>query len=201
MMQTANLTTSVGSPTVDQHLILGLPDAAIGSITAAVIVGIVGLLTLITTKEQKTSEFRQAWIDAVREDLACFMSGVNSLRDIDRMDKDADKHWELAGPYYDMANKALFRLKLRLNPAELPCQEMINTMTEIEQQFTFGVDPSASKLAGLEHKLVIQSQRVLKAEWMRVRDGEITFRVAKWVFAVLIAVFAGAFLLGLQHAS
>ena len=46
-----------------------IPDVAIGAVVAALIAAIVSLLGLIISKEQKTSEFRQAWIDALRSDL------------------------------------------------------------------------------------------------------------------------------------
>ena len=47
----------------------GIPDQAIGAIAAALIAGLISLLGLIISKEQKVSDFRQAWIDA----LTCFM--------------------------------------------------------------------------------------------------------------------------------
>lgn len=48
---------------------IAIPPVAIGAIGAALIAATVSLLGLIISKEQKTSEFRQAWIDALRSDL------------------------------------------------------------------------------------------------------------------------------------
>lgn len=58
-----------------------IPDAAVGAVTAALIAGIISLLGLIISKEQKTSEFRQAWIDALRADLTAYLTQVNAIND------------------------------------------------------------------------------------------------------------------------
>ena len=46
----------------------------IGSSIAAV----VALIGLVASQEQKTSEFRQAWIDGRRNDLATYLSRINA---------------------------------------------------------------------------------------------------------------------------
>jgi hypothetical protein len=49
--------------------------AAIASIVAALITGAIAFINLTLSKEIKTSEFRQVWIDALRIDLAAFFCG------------------------------------------------------------------------------------------------------------------------------
>ena len=56
-----------------------LPPLAIGAITAALITGLVSFLGLIISKEQKVSEFRQAWIDSLRSELAALISHANAI--------------------------------------------------------------------------------------------------------------------------
>ena len=57
-----------------------IPSVAVGAVVAALIAGTVSLLGLIISKEQKTSEFRQAWIDALRNDLiTARIAGVVSV--------------------------------------------------------------------------------------------------------------------------
>jgi hypothetical protein len=46
----------------------------LGPIVAAVIAGAVAFLASVFSKEQKTSEFRQAWIDSLRNDLSELIS-------------------------------------------------------------------------------------------------------------------------------
>ncbi len=54
----------------------------LSAIAAAFIAGAVSFIVTVLSKEQKTSEFRQAWIDALREDLAIFASQIVILHDI-----------------------------------------------------------------------------------------------------------------------
>lgn len=42
------------------------------TLAAALLAGAIAALTLIVNKENKISEFRQAWIDGLREDLTTF---------------------------------------------------------------------------------------------------------------------------------
>ena len=52
---------------------------AAGTIAAALISGTIAFLNLIISKEQAVSEFRQRWIDALREEIADFLSAANSI--------------------------------------------------------------------------------------------------------------------------
>ena len=50
----------------------GLQSGVFVAILVALISGVFSLVGLIISKEAKLSEFRQAWIDALREDLSNF---------------------------------------------------------------------------------------------------------------------------------
>ncbi len=52
----------------------GLPREIAGTIIAAVIAAVISLLGLIISKENKVSEFRQAWIDSLREEVAAIIT-------------------------------------------------------------------------------------------------------------------------------
>lgn len=51
----------------------------IGAIVAALVAGFFSVLSLIVSKEQKISEFRQQWIDSLRQELSDHMAAVVSL--------------------------------------------------------------------------------------------------------------------------
>jgi hypothetical protein len=165
---------------------LGLPDAAIGPILAALLAATVAIVSVVVTKEQKTSEFRQAWVDAMRADVACLLTVINALRDIDKMDLKPEKHWKAASGFYQTGNDALFRIKLRLNPDELQHNEIARTIEQVERNFEHGTDPNRVRLAVAEKMLTIQTQRLLKAEWERVKRGEIPFVATKWSAAIFV---------------
>lgn len=102
--------------------------AAIATLVAALIAGALSFVNLTLTKELKTSEFRQAWIDSLREDLAkffgsarAFARAVEVLHIFEPTYKDNaallitdEKISELR---YQAA-ETLCRIKLRLNPDE-----------------------------------------------------------------------------------
>ena len=52
---------------------------AIGLIIAAIIAGVVSFLSLIISKEQSISDFRQQWIDALRKDIAIIVGRVVAI--------------------------------------------------------------------------------------------------------------------------
>ena len=57
----------------------GQGGVPIGALVTALVGGLFGLLGLVITKENKTSEFRQAWVDALHNDIADFASAVKSF--------------------------------------------------------------------------------------------------------------------------
>lgn len=52
---------------------------AAGAVLAAVIAGAFSSLSLVMSKEQKVSEFRQDWINSLREDICKFVSAIVHL--------------------------------------------------------------------------------------------------------------------------
>jgi hypothetical protein len=94
---------------------LGLPDVAIGAVFAAVVAGVVSLLGLIISKEQKTSEFRQAWIDTLRAEISALIAHANAIH---AAEVTGSSKWEMLRPDYIEINKAVGQVRLRLNPDE-----------------------------------------------------------------------------------
>jgi len=96
-----------------------IPEAAIGAMIAALIAAVVSLLGLIISKEQKTSEFRQAWIDALRSDLTAFLTQINAIHDAIKVQH--SNHGEKVKalqPLYIPLNNSTFNILLRVNPVE-----------------------------------------------------------------------------------
>ena len=179
---------------------MNLPKEAwpvVGAVSAAVVAGAVSFVLSVLSKEQKTSEFRQAWIDNLREDLANFASVV-VIHDIilARMNRGEDlKSIESAVGATAIADFktieiARLRILLRLNPLEhatlIERMDAIYSLTADEE---FG---SPGTLKQLISEFTEEAQRVLKSEWKRVKRGEPTFRVTKWASIVITAILVGA---------
>lgn len=161
----------------------------IGAIGAALIAAVVSLIGLILAKEQKTSEFRQEWINKLREEIADYATHVSAISDQLKIKFDDDneklKHLAL---YYLAINRASNAIKLRLNPAENGSKAILSAMSEIENRSTSDQSFSSSDIQVLEDDLIKESQKLLKSEWDRVKTGERTFRIAKMSAMVVLAV-------------
>ncbi len=171
------------------------PSAAI-PLLAALITGSLGLLGLIIAKETKVSEFRQAWIDALRTEVADMMAALHQCMFIIRFADDPEK--AQSDPSFRQAmrdsNKALFMVRLRLNEGELESQSLLKVIDDLEKY----INDSESEFLGdgvkvLEGRLTVASRFILKKEWDRVGKGEVTYKAAKWIASGLVIILFIAF--------
>lgn len=101
------------------------------------VTGALALLGLIITKESKVSKFRQAWIDALRADVAALLAAVHTSLLLITDDEGAGirEHDNLS---FDVqlalisslreANAALFTIRLRLNHTEAESIKILATL-------------------------------------------------------------------------
>ena len=169
----------------------GLPKEAAGAIFAALIAGLVSLLGLIISKEQKISEFRQAWIDGLRENIALVITHLEAIRGaMDAAEPGKKAPWPDRKEHFVAVNHAITCVRLRLNPDEDSSQKLLQSLTELENVAQAG-DIATSTLVGpAVDKLTDCCNVVMKEEWKRVQDGEKTYRVARYgsIAAVAIAL-------------
>jgi hypothetical protein len=172
----------------------GLPDQSVGSIVAAIIAGTIALLGLIISKEQKVSEFRQQWIDALRADIAAFIAHVHGLHGESLVQHPPEQAlWVRAKEHFIPLAEASARIRLRLNPKEKESVALLDVLDEIESVFN-SPNPEFHTIAALTDKLVAAAQVVLKQEWVRVRSGELIYRIARWVALLVIVALVAALL-------
>jgi hypothetical protein len=170
-----------------------IPAAAVGAIVAAIVTSLIAALGLIISKENKTSEFRQAWIDALRADLAGFIGHVNALVGSVRIAGRSKEGWIEARDDIIGLNKCLASIRLRLNPSERRCEGINKLLEEMEQSFANQVGTLPEKrISELEKLLLVEGQALLKEEWLRVGRGEPFFRFTRWaaVAALVVSAFA-----------
>ena len=166
-----------------------IPDIAIGAIAAALIAGLVSLLGLIISKEQKTSEFRQAWIDALRTELSAVIAHTNFIHGANAANFGTlAELWKDVRDDYIGINEATARIRLRLNPKEPAAQAVLARIEELEAYLAPRQCIHHDQINALENMLVAEAQVLLKDEWNRVRSGEPTYKVARFAaLAVSVA--------------
>lgn len=169
-----------------------------GIVFAAIVGGFFSFVSLISSKEQKVSEFRQAWIDELRGDLSVFLASARSLcrameeaRSTNADDvKDFRFEPEQIGNMRLASADALYRVKLRLNknePEHKKLLKLLETAVKIQNQINIDKGPDYSKALNSIESASEYSQDILKNEWERVKNGEPSYRRSK-NFAVIILI-------------
>jgi fumarate reductase subunit C len=163
-------------------------SAGTATIIGASIAAVVALVGLVASKEQKTSEFRQTWIDELRNDLAIYLSRINAAYDAKAASYPTGAElWTVVREDMTSMNDASNRIRLRLNHKEKPSQDMLKTINEIDRLFIPGDQAEKPhEIDVLQKRLVTEAREVLKTEWNRVKRGEGFFLVTKWTAFVAV---------------
>lgn len=169
--------------------------AVVGAV-AALVAGAFSFVNLTLNKEQKTSEFRQAWIDGLRGDLAIFFAGARAMA------RATEEQRSVANAVLQISNEKIsdirysaaetrYRIQLRLNSSEAEHKELLRLMQVAiakQNEFFSGTGDMASTLQAID-TAASYAPTILKAEWERVKRGELAFRLARnWVAPIAVAV-------------
>jgi hypothetical protein len=193
------------------NLMANLPSTiyvAMGTVIAASLAGIFSFVSLINQKEGKISEFRQEWIDGLRNDLSKFCSSMDNISShwqVIAIEEEAAAKREGRKPFmkFDWLSKfhqlskddqAVFsecyqRIMLRLNPEDHRC--LIEELWAARQLISSpkALDSKEVIQSQLE-RIVEQSQIALKLEWVRVKKGEQPYRLTTVAtFTMLVSLF------------
>lgn len=172
------------------------------TVLAALIAGAISLVAITLSKEQKVSEFRQAWIDALRSDLAAFLSSARAFAramDARRIhgteSRDPAKvlfTLEKLGEIRSTAAEMYYRIKLRLNPEEADHQELLRLLSQaiLDQNAVLESDGAEKRdvLAAVD-RAADHAGPVLKAEWRRVKEGEKPYKTVR-IGATIVVVLS-----------
>lgn len=166
---------------------------ASATVLAALIAASITFLVAVFTKESKISEFRQAWIDSLRNDLAQFV-GIwyflaNEFQLLKKpLDDDAIAElWKSIKPEIKQIEEMQTRIELRLNPTEHG--DLIKKIHQLAKVDAFIGKPFATWKSAIDD-LTAESQKVLKTEWSVVKMGEPTYRRVKTLsFYAILAAF------------
>ncbi len=159
-------------------------------ILIALIAAFVPFIGLLISKEQKTSEFRQAWIDRVRNDVADLIGKCSHIANSWILVESAYKKDKKVGDKFLQDNITILRdmdvtisrIRLSLNP-----DKDADLMTELENIESVTTSPKTlSELAVVANKMEELSHKMFKTEWERVKTGEPFFRASKWVVGLSI---------------
>lgn len=125
---------------------------ALLTFAAALVAGGIARSTLIASKETKVSEFRQAWIDSLREELSTLFSNTRTLARAVQEDRGPQPETESKFHFSQDkitdvrhgAAETYCRIKLRLNREQDDHKELLKLLREMmDAQQTYMSDPVA----------------------------------------------------------
>lgn len=174
--------------------------AAIATVAAAAIAGAISFISTVLSKEQKTSEFRQTWIDGVRDDISEFVSRIEVITAFlaakHSHDPSADKFEMLFSQSGDIreASARYYRLQLRLNPSEH--KSLLHSLSDLYNALSnMDLICDRDKISTMIQNIISPAQLDLKTEWKRVKRGEPVFFITKsvslgfFLFAVVFFIY------------
>ncbi|NBB33148.1 hypothetical protein [Pseudomonas sp. BC115LW] len=156
----------------------------VGAVVVAIIAGAISLSVTILTKDQKVSEFRQLWIDALRSDVSKLVGILQMLIGVSEVVKRRGKEQaydfliSVKGELIDV-NNLITSIRLRLNVNEHVV--LLKLLSEVGIHNPLGKEESEAQI----EKLVVEAQKILKDEWRVVKRGEWSFRILKFASACI----------------
>ena len=182
--------------------------AVIASVLAALIAAGISFIHLTLTKEQKISDFRQTWIDGLREDLSTFFSlsramarATEEVR-LSEEQKSNSKFGFTEDQVREMrlpVAQAYYKIKLRLNAGEAYHIQLLRLIDDAlaAQISSTRMDSDGTKTIPALESAVEYSRHVLKTEWNRVKLGEPNFRRARTWIPIIILILVIVFCLSI----
>lgn len=176
----------------------------LGAMFAALIAGYFAFTSLVASKENKVSEFRQDWINSLRDSIARYISALTYLstlyihyyarpeekRDKFEMVRDVEGLYAKVNESY---NDIIFRIndrEKRIKGKELNDAFLGALYKTREHYHRNELAEARSACEALREA----SKPLLKYEWKRVKAGEPNYRISKYfAIAVLACGLVAAF--------
>jgi hypothetical protein len=159
----------------------------IGTVAAALVAGGIARANLIASKESKISEFRQAWINALRDDLAALFSNTRTLaRAVQESralqpatpDKFHIEQSKITAVRHGAA-ETYHRIRLRLNggqPDHKDLLRLLGVMMGAQQSYMTNKEGDVAEPIAAVETAASYAEGVLKTEWDTVKLGERAYR-------------------------
>jgi hypothetical protein len=197
---------------MENSLVPATVYVAIGAIIAALLTGFFSFLNLVSAKENKVSEFRLAWIDGLRDEIAIFTAAVQELLRIETTRSELEERgliessqeeyeakWiESTRDAFTRAIESMARIQMRLNPKHIKeepsSQEAIlmGYINEARNQFNqANYDEAFSLCSDIRNA----AAPLLKSTWDLVKLGEPDYKYIRKMAQRAIILGSGLTLL------
>lgn len=176
---------------------------AAGAVLAALVAGFFSFLNMISAKESRVSEFRQQWIDGLRNEMAdlyasiqesIYLVGHKPDPDNEAAAIESEKQY-LRAVWYSRVN--FTKIILRFNPSDVDVEsthesKIISLMLAANDCFVEGDFSGAADAISSARDA---TAALLKSEWERVKAGELVYRRARTAALRLVVIASAMFLI------
>ncbi len=183
--------------------------AASAALIAAWLTAAFAFFTLLSSKHSKVSEFRQDWINKLRDEISGFVRDFNRCqliqkkRDRLRNQEEEKARNKLDEQFYDyysslLRHKAQIRLRVNLKDSDKKLKDENTKLIAYLSVAEDALNEHQVKISqDITDKIVCTSSEILKLEWERVKKGERGFRIllVTCSMILLIGLFGIAFVL------
>ena len=172
-----------------------------GAMFAALVAGFFAFMNLIVSKEQKVSEFRQDWINSLRNSVSCYISSLTYLSSLykhyskkPKEEKDSFEMTKGVEKVYAKVNESYNDIIFRINENEKNREgkELNKAFLEALKNTRehYNKNDFSSARAACD-PLRDATKPLLKFEWKRVKNGEPNYRYSKYfsIFVLGIGIF------------
>ncbi|ABV13020.1 TPA: hypothetical protein U2L64_000042 [Citrobacter koseri] len=152
------------------------------AVIIAFLAAIGAMISLVITKELKTSEFRQAWISELRQALSNLLGFYDVLR------RDSEVSDEERKSAYKGITVVQSEIYLRLNHSKPSREETVlrDAIKLLNVKVSSGT-PSSDLKEDIDD-FTMASHNVLKKEWKRVKRGELLYLSMKWLCIIIFVI-------------
>lgn len=172
-----------------------------GAMFAALVAGFFAFMSLIAAKENKVSEFRQDWINSLRDSVSCYISSLTYLSTLykhyaERVDDKKDK-FEMARDVeevYSRVNQSYNDIIFRINDSEDNIRSKVindDFLAALQKTREYYNNNELSEARTACDGLRDAAKPLLKSEWKRVKNGELNYRLSKY-FSILVLLIGVA---------
>ena len=173
------------------------------------------MVGLIIAKEQRVSDFRQAWIDGLRGEIALLIGTINAINEWlwsieERKRKGGGgspetgaappgsaEEYDVVHPDVLRMEEALAMIELRLNPKEDRAASVLKKARAVVSKLRFYKPVCRQELKDAQDELLKVSKSYLDSKWEIVKKGEPVYRRAVGITKGLVAVWIVVFLVAL----
>lgn len=159
----------------------------LGAMFAALVAGFFAFMNLVALKENKVSEFRQDWINSLRDSISCYVSSLTYLstlymhhgeKNVDKKDKfdmtrDIEEIYLKVNESY---NDIVFRINEKSKKGKRVNNEFLTALRKTREYYNKSQFTEARIAC---HDLRDKAKPLLKFEWKRVKNGELNYRISK----------------------